>query len=91
MVWLEFGGLFWPSSGELDIAMDSPYCKEAMRLGFGSMHGVLSEIGWVGGSEPPKLTSAMCSRTFFFAPPLSESTRSMGLPSATLAAVVAHR
>jgi hypothetical protein len=70
MIGLEFGGVFWPSVGELDIAMDSSRCKEAMRLGFGSMHGVLSELGGGGGSEPPRLTSTVCVWTFFFAPPL---------------------
>jgi hypothetical protein len=54
MIWLEFGGLFWPSACELDIVMDSPYCKEAMRLGFGSMHGVLSELGGGWVVRPPQ-------------------------------------
>jgi hypothetical protein len=42
-------GLFWLSSGDLDIAMDSPSCKKAMRLGPSSMHVLLCVKLGVGG------------------------------------------
>jgi hypothetical protein len=54
--------------GELDIAMDSPYCKEAMRLGPGSMHGVFSKWGG-GGGQTPKNKYVSCLQEISFLPP----------------------
>ena len=69
MVWLDFGGLFWTYLGDSGIAMDSPCCKEAMRLGPGSMHGVFSDLGVGGWSDPPQTSFCLVFQNYLLCPP----------------------